>query len=79
MNNPNFIICDYLYKNWILPAKSQRSFAIDHNIEESIVRKIKNTSLKKNKADYNIPVNTLAKICEARNMKISEFCKLVGL
>lgn len=79
MNNANYIICDFLYKKWIQPSKSQRSFAIEHNIEESIVRKIKNTSLKINKTDYNIPVNTLSKICEARNIKLSEFFKLVNL
>ena len=77
MNNANYIICDYIYKKWILPFKSQRAFAIEHNIEESIVRKIKNTSLRLNKADYNIPVNTLAKICEARNIKLSEFFTLI--
>ncbi len=79
MNNANYIICDFIYNNWILPFKSQRAFAIEHNIEESIVRKIKNTSLKKNKVDYNIPVNTLVKICEARNLKLSEFFKLINL
>ncbi|MEO0045134.1 MAG: hypothetical protein RL705_325 [Bacteroidota bacterium] len=78
MNNANYIICDFIYKNWIKPFKSQRAFAIEHNIEESIVRKIKNTSLKLEKVDYNIPVNTLVKICEARNIKLSEFFILIG-
>ena len=77
MSNANYIICDFIYKKWIQPFKSQRAFAIEHNIEESIVRKIKNTSLKVNKADYNIPVNTLIKICEARNLKLSEFFMLI--
>jgi hypothetical protein len=79
MKNANYIICDFLYKKWILPSKSQRSFAIEHNIEESIVRKIKNTSLKINNSDYNIPVNTLNKICEARNLKLSDFFKQLEL
>jgi hypothetical protein len=79
MNNANYIICDFIYTKWVEPFKSQRAFAIEHNIEESIVRKIKNTSLKKNKVDYNIPVNTLTKICEARNIKLSEFFKLIDL
>lgn len=78
MNNANFIICDFIYKKWIIPFKSQRAFAIEHNVEESIVRKIKNTSLKINNTDYNIPVNTLMKICEARNLKLSEFFKQIG-
>ncbi len=79
MNSANYIICDYIYKKWILPFKSQRSFAIEHNIEESIVRKIKSTSLRLNNSDYNIPVNTLIKICEARNLKLSDFFKLIEL
>jgi len=71
------IICVYIYKNWIESYKSQRSFALDHNIEESIVRKIKNTALKIKNTDYNIPVNTLQKICDARNMKLSDFFKII--
>ena len=77
MIEANNIICKYIYRNWIESYKSQRSFAVDHNIEESIVRKIKNTALKVEGSNYNIPVNTLQKICEARNLKLSEFFKLI--
>ena len=77
MTDINYIICSYIYKNWVETYKSQRSFAIDHNLEESIVRKIKNTALKKDEADYTIPVKTLNKICEARNIKLSEFFKMI--
>lgn len=72
------IICKYIYKNWIESYKSQRSFAIDHGIEETIVRKIKNTALNEKKANYNIPVNTLNKICEAKNLKLSDFFLLIN-
>ena len=72
------IICMYIYKNWIESYKSQRSFAIDHGIEETIVRKIKNTALNEKKANYNIPVNTLNKICEAKNLKLSDFFLLIN-
>jgi hypothetical protein len=77
MTEPNKIICSYIYKNWIETYKSQRSFALDHNIEESIVRKIKNTALKIKDSNYNIPVNTLQKICESKNMKLSDFFRLL--
>jgi len=77
MASTNKIICNYIFKVWIESSKSQRSFAIEHNIEESIVRKIKGTAL--NKTDYNIPVATLQKICEARNLKMAEFFKAVDL
>lgn len=79
MTKTSNIICNYIFSNWIQPYKSQRSFALDHNIEESIVRKIKNTSLNIEGSNYNIPVNTLKKICESRNIKLSEFFKLLEL
>ena len=79
MTKINYSICNYIYKNWVENSKSQRSFALDHNIEESIVRKIKNTALKIDDTNYNIPVKTLNKICEARNIKLSEFFKLLEL
>jgi len=79
MTSINFAICSYIYNNWVLKSVSQRSFALDHNIEESIVRKIKNTALKKDNYEYNIPVTTLQKICEARNLKLHEFFKKVGI
>lgn len=77
MGDVNKIICNYIYKIWIETYKSQRAFGLDHGIEESIVRKIKNTALNKEKVNYNIPVNTLNKICEAKNVKLSEFFKLI--
>lgn len=71
MSNLDETICKYLYIEWIAPFKSQRAFAIEHNIEEVTVRKIKSVALKGKK--YSIPVSTLAKICEAREMKLGEF------
>ena len=79
MKNANVKICDYIYNEWVRPFKSQRAFAIEHNVEESIVRKIKNTALNISRSDYNIPVNTLIKICESRNIKLSDFFKLIEL
>lgn len=79
MTETNKIVCNYIYRNWIETYKSQRSFALDHGIEESIVRKIKTTALKINKSNYNIPVNTLQKICEARNLKLSDFFLLINV
>ena len=77
MSEANKIVCHYIYKNWIETYKSQRSFALDHGTEESIIRKIKNTALNIKNSNYNIPVNTLQKICEARNIKLSDFFKLI--
>ena len=75
MANINQVICRYIYKNWIEKSKSQRSFAIEHNIEESVVRKIKKVAL--GEEDYNIPVITLQRICEAKDITLEEFFRLI--
>jgi len=71
----NKIICEYIAVEWLTPwlnsKKSQRAFADHHNIEESIVRKIKGPK------EYHIPVETLQKICESRNLSLSDFFKLL--
>lgn len=58
--------------HWVKPSKSNRQFAIDHNIDEKTVRKI----LYEN--GYRIPVKTLNEICESREIKLSEFFELIG-
>lgn len=63
----NKTICNYIASEWIAKAKSKRAFALDHNIDEKVVRKISQ------KEGYNIPLKTLHKICEAREVKLSEF------
>ncbi|MEC3965636.1 helix-turn-helix transcriptional regulator [Flagellimonas halotolerans] len=77
MSNINVEICSYITEEWLLPwikeGKSQSSFAIKHNIDESTVRKIKGRN------EYRIPVETLNRICEAKGIKLSEFFKLAGL
>jgi len=73
----NRIICQFITKEWI-GEQSNRSFAIDHNIDESTVRNIRQSRKKDNK-EYYIPLKTLAKICEAKNLKLSEFFKMVEL
>lgn len=71
MGDINGEICSYITKEWLYPwlkaGKSQNSFAILHNIDESTVRKIKR------KNGYRIPVETLLKICDSRGVKLSEF------
>jgi hypothetical protein len=77
MVRSNKIICTYISKEWIKES-SYRSFATEHNIDESTVRKI--IDLSEDKIDdYRIPVITILKICEARELTLSEFFKLVGL
>jgi DNA-binding Xre family transcriptional regulator len=77
MSNINLKICDFITREWLFPwlneGKSQSSFADSLNIDESTIRKIKS------KNGYRIPVETLYKICEAKNIKLSEFFQMVGV
>ena len=66
-------ICNYIAEEWIGKAKSNREFAIDHNIDEKTVRKILRPE------GYEIPLLTLSRICEAKEIKISDFFKLIEL
>ncbi len=79
MDSVNRHICKYIYYNWIINSDSQRKFADEHNIEESIVRKIKKASQDKDYIEYNIPITTLEKICTSREIKLYEFFKLVNI
>jgi len=73
MRSTNRKIVDYIKNEWVSKAKSQSSFAVEHNLDEKTVRRIKND------IDYNISFETIQKICEARNIKLSDFFKLIGL
>ncbi|MFL9836730.1 helix-turn-helix transcriptional regulator [Flavobacterium sp. ST-75] len=73
----NNLICTYIVREWLNPwlksGKSQTTFANMHNIDESTIRKMKTQK------SYRVPVETLYKICEARNIKLSDFFKKVGI
>ncbi|MGV3695480.1 helix-turn-helix domain-containing protein [Flavobacterium sp.] len=73
MKRTNRKIIDYINKEWLSDAKSLNSFAIEHSLDEKTVRRIKNDP------NYTISLDTIYKLCEARNLKLSEFYKLVGL
>lgn len=67
-------INNFIYSNWIKEAKSIRAFAVDHGIDEKTARRIADVN-----DNYKIGLETLNKICEARNIKLTEFFKEVGL
>ncbi|PKQ44581.1 transcriptional regulator [Confluentibacter flavum] len=73
MVDTNKRICNYFSTEWIALSKSNRAFALDHNIDEKTVRKILQ------KDGYRIPVKTLQIICEAREIKLYDFFKLINL
>jgi DNA-binding Xre family transcriptional regulator len=72
MQDINKVICNYIAEEWIKKYKSNRNFALDHNIDEKTVRKILE------KDGYRIPVKTLLKMCEAEELKLSAFFELIG-
>ncbi|MGB5819680.1 MAG: helix-turn-helix transcriptional regulator [Saonia sp.] len=67
MENVNRLICDYISDNWIKNAKSNRAFALDHNIDEKTVRRIVDDK------KYAMRLETLNKICESRDINLSDF------
>ena len=73
MVDVNKRICNYITLEWVSSSKSNRSFALDHNIDDKTVRKI----LQEN--GYRIPVKTLQKICDAREIRLSQFFELINL
>ena len=64
-------ICNYIAEEWISKAKSNRQFAEDHAIDEKVVRRI----LEPNGS--GVSLTTIERICEAREIKISEFFALI--
>ncbi len=73
-----FVICKYIYNNWIVNSKSQREFASSHDIEESTVRRIKNIALGTAKGNYNMTLNTLYKICRKQNFTMESLFKEIN-
>ena len=73
MSEINKKICNYIAGEWISKAKSNRAFAIDHNIDEKTVRKILLPE------GYRIPLVTINRICEAKEIKVSSFFKALDL
>lgn len=70
MSDLNRKICDYITTEWI-GKNPKTEFALNHNIDEKTARRISNDK------EYAITLYTLNKICEAKNIKLSEFFKLI--
>ena len=64
-------ICNYIASEWISKAKSNRQFAEDHAIDEKVVRRILEPE------GSGVSLSTIERICEAREIKISDFFILI--
>jgi len=77
MVSMNQKISQFIYNEWVLKSPSQRFFADSHSIDEGVVRKIKNAAKNQDFSEYDMPISTLEKICSSRDLKLSDFFKLV--
>jgi DNA-binding Xre family transcriptional regulator len=73
MKAKNRLIVEYIAREWVDKAVSQNNFATEHGIDEKTVRRIKTDK------DYQISLITILKICEAKEITLSDFFKKVGI
>ncbi|MFV0151835.1 hypothetical protein [Empedobacter sp. ULE_I140] len=73
MKDKNRKIVEFIRDNWLADSQSNLSFATSHGIDEKTVRLIKEDG------NYNISLKTILRICEAREIKLYEFFKLVNI
>ncbi len=69
----NIAICEFIAKEWI-GKSTNRSFAVQHDVDEKTVRQIKNIK----KTYYSITIPTLEKICISRDITLDQFFRLIG-
>jgi hypothetical protein len=73
MKSANRKIVEFIRDNWVIPTDNNSLFAKEHFIDEKTVRRIRDDK------DYQITLLTIMRICEARNLKLYEFFKIVGI
>lgn len=73
MKRSNRKIVEFIRDKWVNPLDNNSKFARDHFIEEKTVRNIRDNE------NYQISLITIMRICEAKNLKLSEFFKMVGI
>ncbi|MGG5578339.1 transcriptional regulator [Myroides sp. C15-4] len=70
-------ICAFIYEEWMLKEKSQRSFAKKFLIDESVARKMKKVALSRGTISYDIPLSTIQHICTAKSISFVAFFRLI--
>ena len=73
MKQSNRKVVEFIRDKWVIPFNNNNLFAKEHFIDEKTVRRIKEDD------EYQIRVITIMRICEAKNLKLSEFFKMAGL
>ena len=73
MKLANKKIVEFIRDNWVIPMNNNSQFANEHNIDEKTVRRIREDET------YQISLITIQKICEAKELKLYEFFKMVNV
>ena len=73
MTEANRKIVEFIRDEWVIPLNNNSKFAVDHNIDEKTVRRIKDDE------NYQIALLTIMRICHAKNLTLANFFKMVGI
>lgn len=73
MKIANRKIVEFIRDKWVIPLNNNSQFAIENNIDEKTVRRIREDG------NYQISLITIMRICEAKSIKLSKFFEMVGL
>jgi DNA-binding Xre family transcriptional regulator len=73
MKNANRKIVEFIRDKWVIPSNNNSLFAKEHFIDEKTVRRIKEDNT------YQIALITIMRICEAKNIKLADFFKMVDV
>ena len=73
MKVANRKIVEFIRDKWVIPMDNNNKFANENNVDEKTVRRIREDST------YQISLITIQRICEAKEMTLYEFFKIVGI
>lgn len=73
MKIANRKIVDFIRDKWVIPMDNNSKFATENNIDEKTVRRIREDDT------YQISLITIQKICEAKEIMLYDFFKMVGV
>ncbi|WP_027375703.1 hypothetical protein [Kaistella palustris] len=73
MNVANRRIVEFIRDQWVIPMNNNSKFANENNIDEKTVRRIREDTT------YQISLVTIQKICEAKELLLYDFFKMVGV
>ncbi|AYZ35067.1 hypothetical protein EGY07_05520 [Chryseobacterium indologenes] len=73
MTEANRKIVEFIRDEWVIPMNNNSKFAVDHNIDEKTVRRMREDTT------YQISLITIMRICHGKNLTLANFFKMVGI